>query len=153
MALGQPSTTLSGGEAQRVKLARPLGQRNLSGQLLLLDEPTTGLHPQDVAGLLAVLDRLVREGATVVVIEHNTDLIRAADWIIDLGPGAGPAGGRLLYAGPPAGLAEAADSLTAAPCARRRRYARGRPPTPAHRRAPPPSRFAARGPTTCAAWT
>ena len=72
--------------------------------MLVLDEPSTGLHPQDLAGLLTVLDRLVRAGATVVVVEHNTDIIRAADWVIDLGPGAGPDGGRLLYAGPAAGL-------------------------------------------------
>ena len=112
LALGQPSPTLSGGEAQRVKLAKYLGQPSLAGELLVLDEPSTGLHPQDVAGLLVVLDRLVRSGATVVVVEHCTDIIRAADWVVDLGPGAGPAGGRLLYAGPPAGLLTAAGSLT-----------------------------------------
>ncbi|MHB1296577.1 MAG: excinuclease ABC subunit UvrA [Anaerolineae bacterium] len=107
LSLGQPSPTLSGGEAQRVKLAKFLGRRTLAGQLLVLDEPSTGLHPQDIAGLLVVLDRLVRGGATIVVVEHQTDIIRAADWVIDLGPGAGPAGGRLLYAGPPQGLEEA----------------------------------------------
>jgi len=112
LPLGQPSPTLSGGEAQRVKLAKHLGRRSLSGDLLVLDEPTTGLHPQDVAGLLAVLGRLVCDGATVVVVEHNLDVIRAADWAIDLGPGAGPDGGRLLYAGPPAGLVDAPDSAT-----------------------------------------
>ena len=112
LALGQPSPTLSGGEAQRVKLAKYLGQRSLASQLLVLDEPSTGLHPQDLAGLLAVLDRLVQAGATVLVVEHNTDFIRAADWIIDLGPGAGPRGGRLLYAGPPEGVMESEESLT-----------------------------------------
>jgi len=112
LPLGQPSPTLSGGEAQRVKLARTLGQRTLAGQMLVLDEPSTGLHPHDLTGLLSVLDRLARAGATVVVVEHNTDIIRAADWVVDLGPGAGPAGGRLLYAGPPAGLPAAPGSLT-----------------------------------------
>ena len=112
LTLGQPSPTLSGGEAQRVKLARYLGKRSLAGQMLVLDEPSTGLHPHDLAGLLTVLDRLVCAGATVVVVEHNTDIIRAADWVVDLGPGAGPAGGRLLYAGSPDGLLDAPDSLT-----------------------------------------
>jgi len=112
LTLGQPSPTLSGGEAQRVKLARYLGKRSLAGQMLVLDEPSTGLHPHDLAGLLTVLDRLVCAGATVVVVEHNTDVIRAADWAVDLGPGAGPAGGRLLYAGPPDGLLHAPGSLT-----------------------------------------
>ena len=112
LRLGQPSPSLSGGEAQRVKLARYLGTRSLAGQLLLLDEPSTGLHPQDLTGLLAVLDRLTRAGATIVVVEHNTDIIRAADWVVDLGPGAGPDGGRLLYAGPPEGLADVLESLT-----------------------------------------
>jgi excinuclease ABC subunit A len=110
--LGQPSPTLSGGEAQRVKLAKFLGKRSLSKDMLILDEPSTGLHPKDVAGLLTVLDRLVRSGATVVVVEHNTDVIRAADWVIDLGPGAGPRGGQLLYAGPPDGLLQAERSIT-----------------------------------------
>jgi excinuclease ABC subunit A len=112
LPLGQPSPTLSGGEAQRVKLARYLGRRSLSKSLLVLDEPSTGLHPQDVAGLLIVLDRLVRAGATIVVVEHNSDVIRAADWVVDLGPGAGPAGGCVLYAGPPDGLVRAENSVT-----------------------------------------
>jgi excinuclease ABC subunit A len=112
LSLGQPSTTLSGGEAQRVKLAKFLSLKSLSTQLLILDEPSTGLHPQDLAGLLAVLDRLVQAGATVLVVEHNTDVIRRAGWVIDLGPGAGPGGGKLLYAGPPAGLLETPASLT-----------------------------------------
>ncbi|MBE0695418.1 MAG: excinuclease ABC subunit A, partial [Anaerolineaceae bacterium] len=112
LPLGQPSPTLSGGEAQRVKLTKYLGHRSLSGELLVLDEPSTGLHPQDVSGLLIVLDRLVRTGATVLIVEHNLEFIRAADWVIDLGPGAGPQGGRVIYAGPPHGLAAAPESLT-----------------------------------------
>jgi excinuclease ABC subunit A len=113
LALGQPSPTLSGGEAQRVKLARYLGQNSLATHMIVLDEPSTGLHPKDLAGLLMVLDRLVHTGATVVVVEHDSDVIRAADWVVDLGPGAGPQGGNLVYAGPPANLYEARDSLTA----------------------------------------
>lgn len=112
LTLGQASPTLSGGEAQRVKLAKYLGRSTLSKQLLVLDEPTTGLHPHDVAALLTVLDRLVRRGATIVVVEHNLDVIRAADWVVDLGPGAGPVGGRVLYAGPPGGLTQEEESLT-----------------------------------------
>ena len=91
LELGQPSPTLSGGEAQRVKLAKTLGKTSLAGQLLILDEPSTGLHPLDLAGLLGVLDRLVRHKATILVVEHNTDLMLAADWIVDLGPGGGSA--------------------------------------------------------------
>jgi excinuclease ABC subunit A len=111
--LGQPSPTLSGGEAQRVKLAKYLGRKALHRQLLVLDEPSTGLHPYDIAGLLVVLDRLVRAGATIVVVEHNLDIIQAADWILDLGPGSGPDGGELLYAGPLNGLSHAERSITA----------------------------------------
>lgn len=112
LELGQPSPTLSGGEAQRVKLTKYLGRNNLANQLLVLDEPSTGLHPQDLDGLLVVLDRLVRQGAAIVIVEHNTDFIRAADWVIDLGPGAGPQGGMVLYQGLPAGLLEVEASLT-----------------------------------------
>jgi excinuclease ABC subunit A len=112
LELGQPSPTLSGGEAQRVKLTKYLGRSNLSNQLIVLDEPSTGLHPQDLDGLLKVLDRLVRSGATIVIVEHNTDIIRAADWIIDLGPGAGSKGGELLYAGPLGGLYDVEESIT-----------------------------------------
>ena len=113
LPLGQPSPSLSGGETQRVKLARSLGKKSLSRELLVLDEPSTGLHPQDLAGLILALERLVRAGATLVVVEHNTDLMRAADWIVDLGPGAGPRGGRLLYAGPSDGILDIPESLTA----------------------------------------
>ncbi len=112
LSLGQPSPTLSSGEAQRVKLAKFLGQRRLSDRMLILDEPSTGLHPQDVSGLLKVLDRLVCSGATVVVVEHNTDIVHAADWVVDLGPGAGPEGGALVYAGPPQGLLSTPASIT-----------------------------------------
>ncbi|OGO18565.1 MAG: hypothetical protein A2Z14_13060 [Chloroflexi bacterium RBG_16_48_8] len=110
--LGQSSPTLSGGEAQRVKLAKYLGNASLVNRLLILDEPSTGLHPQDLTGLITALDRLVRSGATIVIVEHNLDVIRAADWIIDLGPGAGPAGGHVIYAGPPSGIREQSNSIT-----------------------------------------
>ncbi len=112
LELGQPSPTLSGGEAQRVKLTKFLGRSRLTNQLIILDEPSTGLHPNDLNGLLVVLDRLVRYGATIVVVEHNTDFMQAADWIIDLGPGAGPQGGELLYEGSPKQLLDVKGSLT-----------------------------------------
>ncbi|MBU7042707.1 MAG: ATP-binding cassette domain-containing protein [Theionarchaea archaeon] len=112
LPLGQPSPTLSGGEAQRVKLAKYLGSTSLSEKILILDEPSTGLHTEDISGLLTVLDRLVRAGGTVVIVEHNTDIIHSADWIIDLGPGAGPEGGEVIYAGTPAGIHTVKDSLT-----------------------------------------
>ncbi|MBN2440621.1 MAG: hypothetical protein JXJ04_04730, partial [Spirochaetales bacterium] len=100
ITLGQPSPTLSGGEAQRVKLVKFLAKKNLAGKMIILDEPSTGLHPHDVNGLLTIIDRLIRYKATLIVVEHNTDIIDAADWIIDLGPGAGPEGGSLLFQGP-----------------------------------------------------
>ncbi len=112
LSLGQTSPTLSGGEAQRVKLTKFLGRNKLQDRLIVLDEPSTGLHPQDLNGLLTVLDRLVRAGATILIVEHNTDMIRAADWIIDLGPGAGPTGGQVLYMGLPKGVLEAKGSHT-----------------------------------------
>ena len=101
LQIGQPSPTLSGGESQRVKLAKYLGKTSLETNLLILDEPTTGLHLFDEEKLLFVLDKMVRAGATIVIVEHNSDFIRAADWVIDLGPGAGPKGGDLIFSGPP----------------------------------------------------
>ena len=110
--LGQNATTLSGGEAQRVKLARELAKRATGRTLYILDEPTTGLHFQDIEQLLRVLLRLRDEGNTIVVIEHNLDVIKTADWVIDLGPEGGAAGGRLIAAGTPEDVARVEASCT-----------------------------------------
>jgi excinuclease ABC subunit A len=112
--LGQSATTLSGGEAQRIKLARELAQRSTGRTLYVLDEPTTGLHFDDIRKLLQVLDRLVGQGNTVVVIEHNLDVVKTADWIIDLGPEGGDAGGRVIAAGTPEMVARTPGSYTGA---------------------------------------
>ena len=110
--LGQPATTLSGGEAQRVKLATELCKRSTGRTLYLLDEPTTGLHFEDVRKLLEVLHRLVEKGNTVIVVEHNIEVIKTADWLIDLGPEGGAGGGELLVAGPPEIVAKTRGSHT-----------------------------------------
>ena len=113
MTLGQPSTTMSGGEAQRVKLASELGKPGTGHTLYLLDEPTTGLHFADIHNLLNVLRKLCDMGNTVVVIEHNLDVIKMADYIIDLGPEGGDAGGEVIAEGPPEEIVKVKGSYTA----------------------------------------
>ena len=110
--LGQSSTTLSGGEAQRIKLATELSKRSTGRTAYVLDEPTTGLHMADVDMLIRVLQRLTDAGNTVIVIEHNLDVIKSADYLIDLGPEGGDGGGQIVFAGTPEGCAEASGSYT-----------------------------------------
>jgi excinuclease ABC subunit A len=140
ITLGQSATTLSGGEAQRVKLALELSKRDTGRTLYILDEPTTGLHFHDIEMLLTVLHRLRDHGNTVVVIEHNLDVIKTADWIIDLGPEGGAGGGMILFEGAPEDIVKATESYTG-------RYLKpvldnqsGRKPRPGRAATPPASR-------------
>ncbi|MCA1973124.1 MAG: ATP-binding cassette domain-containing protein, partial [Caenispirillum sp.] len=110
--LGQQATTLSGGEAQRVKLAKELSRRATGRTLYILDEPTTGLHFEDVRKLMEVLHQLVEQGNTVVVIEHNLEVIKTADWIIDIGPEGGSGGGKVVAAGTPEEIVAVEESYT-----------------------------------------
>jgi excinuclease ABC subunit A len=111
--LGQSSTTLSGGESQRVKLATELAKRDTGKTLYILDEPTTGLHFEDIKVLLEVVNRLVDKGNTMIIIEHNLDIIKCADYIIDMGPEGGKGGGEILFAGTPEGLIRSKKGHTA----------------------------------------
>lgn len=112
IGLGQAATTLSGGEAQRVKLSKELSKRDTGSTLYILDEPTTGLHFEDIHQLLQVLHRLRDHGNTVVIIEHNLDVIKTADWVIDLGPEGGSGGGKIIAKGTPEDVAKTKGSFT-----------------------------------------
>jgi excinuclease UvrABC ATPase subunit len=107
--LGQPLTTLSGGERQRIKLAIAVDR---AADVLVLDEPTTGLHMDDVDKLVDLMDALVERGRTLIVIEHDLDIVAAADWVIDMGPGPGHEGGAIVFSGPPRGLVDTEGSVT-----------------------------------------
>ncbi len=111
--LGQPATELSGGEAQRIKLATELQRPQRGDTLYILDEPTTGLHPSDIDRLIVQLSALVNAGNTVIVVEHDMHVVAASDWVIDIGPGAGDEGGRIVAYGTPEDVADVADSRTA----------------------------------------
>ena len=112
ITLGQSALTLSGGEAQRIKLSKELSKRSTGKTLFVLDEPTTGLHSADIELLLTVLERLKKQGNTIVVIEHNLDVVKTADWIIDLGPEGGSDGGRIVAQGSPEDVAKEKKSFT-----------------------------------------
>jgi excinuclease ABC subunit A len=112
LRLGQSATTLSGGEAQRVKLASHLAQSSCEGTLFIFDEPTTGLHFDDIAKLLQSFEKLIANGGSILLIEHNLELVAAADWIIDMGPGGGDAGGRVIATGTPLAITADPNSVT-----------------------------------------
>ena len=117
--LGQPATTFSGGEAQRIKLATELARRSTGKTLYILDEPTTGLHTDDVKRLLAILNQLVDGGNSMIIIEHNLHVIKSADWLIDMGPEGGQNGGQVVAAGTPESLAHAKNPTPTGECLKR----------------------------------